>query len=107
MSGKWCAANKISSTVRAPHLYPEGILGDAPKELQIEVDRYTKEGEVRLLGFISWFEYDCWIVITDCLSYLYFEVGRSGCLRLAGLGVLLDFTLHCRFNQLFIFLAKV
>jgi len=46
VSGKWCVSNKISATVRAPHLSPEVILVDAPKELQLEVDKYVKEKEV-------------------------------------------------------------
>lgn len=46
VSGKWCVANKISKAVRAPHLDPETIIQDAPKELKLEVERYTNEKQV-------------------------------------------------------------
>ncbi|XP_067937862.1 adenylate kinase 8-like isoform X2 [Watersipora subatra] len=44
VSGKWCVAHKISTTVNSPHLSPDDILSDAPKELQLEVNRYIQEG---------------------------------------------------------------
>lgn len=46
VSGKWCVANKIANTVQTPHLDPEGIIEDAPKELQLETSRYTEQNEV-------------------------------------------------------------
>jgi len=45
VSGKWCVASKISSNVRAPHLSPESILVDAPKELSMEAAKYSSKGE--------------------------------------------------------------
>lgn len=48
VSGKWCVASKISSNVRAPHLSPESILVDAPKELSMEAAKYSSKGEVGL-----------------------------------------------------------
>lgn len=46
VSGKWCVASKISAAVKAPHLDPEGILNDAPRELQLEANKYTENQKV-------------------------------------------------------------
>jgi len=50
VSGKWCVSDKLAASVNAPHLDPESILADAPKELLTEVTKYQQANEVIALS---------------------------------------------------------